>query len=120
MTSPMVDLDEFKAAWQRLDARLAAQQALAFQAFRDRRVHTLRRRLWPLYGGQVVQMAFGIAMLVFGIYGWRRNMATPHLVAAGVLAIIAGMISSAELFAVVAGVGAGAAGFVAGSLRGRW
>lgn len=85
MTGTPADLDDLKQLWQRLDARLAAQQALAFQAFRDRRLHTLRRRLWPLYGGQVVQMSFGIAMLVFGIYGWRRNMAIPHLVAAGLL-----------------------------------
>lgn len=85
MTSPMVDLDEFKAAWQRLDARLAAQQTLAFQAFRDRRLQTLRRRLWPLYGGQMLQLLFGIAMLVFGIYGWRRFPDTPHLIVAALL-----------------------------------
>lgn len=85
MTSPPVDLDDFKAAWQRLDARLAAQHALAFQAFRDRRLQTMRRRLWPLYGGQVVQLLFGIAMVAFGAYGWRRNSDVPHLVAAGLL-----------------------------------
>ena len=96
MTSPMVDLDEFKAAWQRLDARLAAQQTLAFQAFRDRRLQTLRRRLWPLYGGQVVQMSFGIAMVVFGVYGWRRHLATPHLVAAGLLVQMYGVVAIAS------------------------
>lgn len=85
MTSQTVDLDEFKAAWHRLDARLAAQQALAFQAFRDRRVHSLRRRLWPLYSGQVLQLLFGIAMVIFGVYGWRRNPDTPHLIVAGLL-----------------------------------
>lgn len=85
MTTPTVDLDAFKAAWQRLDARLVAQHALALQAFRDRRVQTLRRRLWPLYGGQVVQLLFGIAMVVFGADGWRRHAGVPHLVVAAVL-----------------------------------
>lgn len=84
MTAPM-DLDDFKQAWQRLDARLAAQQALAFQAFRDRRLQTLRRRLWPLYGGQVVQLMFGFAMIVVGVYGWRWNTGVAHLVGAGLV-----------------------------------
>ena len=96
MTSPTVDLDEFKAAWHRLDARLAAQQALAFQAFRDRRLQTLRRRLWPLYGGQIVQMLFGIAMIVLGVYGWRRNLSAWHLVIAGVLAQVYGVAAVAS------------------------
>ena len=48
MTDLPIDLDEFKRAWQDLDRRLAAQHALAFQVFRDGRVRSLRRRLWPL------------------------------------------------------------------------
>lgn len=96
MTSTPPELDDLKQLWQRLDARLAAQQTLAFQAFRDRRLQTLRRRLWPLYGGQIVQLAFGIAMLVFGVYGWRRNMATPHLVAAGLLVQVYGVAAIAS------------------------
>lgn len=83
MTSHPIDLDDFKQAWQRLDARLAQQNALAFQAFRDQRVQTMRRRLWPLYGGQVLQMLIGIALIVVGVYGWRRNLGVPHLVVAG-------------------------------------
>lgn len=83
MTEMSLDLDEFKQAWQRLDRRLAAQQALAFQAFRDGRVRSLRRRLWPLYGGQIVQMILGGVMTVIGMYGWSRNWPLPHLVAAG-------------------------------------
>lgn len=85
MTTSTSDLESFKQVWQRLDARLAAQQALAFAAFRDRRLQTLRRRLWPLYGGQILQALFGIAMIVLGVYGWRRNADAPHLVAAGLL-----------------------------------
>lgn len=83
MTTHSIDLDDFKQAWQRLDARLAQQNALAFEAFRDRRVQTMRRRLWPLYGGQVLQMLTGVALIVVGVYGWRRNLGVPHLVVAG-------------------------------------
>lgn len=85
MTNVSIDLDEFKQAWQRLDRRLAAQQALAFQAFRDGRVRTLRRRLWPLYGGQIVQMAVGSAMVAFGVYGWSRHWPMTPVVVAGAL-----------------------------------
>jgi serine/threonine-protein kinase len=83
MTNLPLELDEFKQAWQRLDRRLAAQEALAFQAFRDGRVRTLRRRLWPLYGGQVVQMALGCALIAAGVFGWSRHWRLPHLLAAG-------------------------------------
>lgn len=91
MTARPIDLDDFKQAWQQLDTRLAAQHALALQAFRDGRVKTMRRRLWPLYGGQVVQMLFGVVMIAFGVYGWRRNLAVPHLVVAGVVAQLYGV-----------------------------
>lgn len=91
MTTHPIDLDDFKQAWQRLDARLAQQNALAFQAFRDQRTQQMRRRLWPLYGGQIVQMLFGIAMIVLGVYGWRRNLSAVHLVVAGVLAQVYGV-----------------------------
>ncbi|MBL8144138.1 MAG: serine/threonine protein kinase [Acidobacteria bacterium] len=85
MTDVSLDLDEFKQAWQRLDRRLAAQQALAFQAFRDGRVRSLRRRLWPLYGGQIVQMLLALAFIVTGVFGWSRHGNLPHLVVAGVI-----------------------------------
>jgi serine/threonine-protein kinase len=84
MTNIPIDLDEFKEAWQRLDRRLAAQQALAFQVFRAGRVRSLRRRLWPLYGGQIVQLALGGALIAAGVSGWWRYPRLPHLVVAGV------------------------------------
>jgi serine/threonine-protein kinase len=85
MTDLPIDLDEFKLAWQSLDRRMAAQHALAFQVFRDGRLRSLRRRLLPLYGGQILQMVFGAAMAAAGVFGWSRYWPQPHLVAAGVL-----------------------------------
>jgi serine/threonine-protein kinase len=85
MTDVPLDLDEFKEAWRHLDRRLAAQQALAFQVFRDGRVRSLRRRLWPLYGGQCLQMALGSAMIAAGVFGWARHARLPHLIVAGVI-----------------------------------
>lgn len=96
MTTHSIDLDEFTQAWQRLDARLAEQNALAFQAFRDRRTQQMRRRLWPLYGGQIVQMLFGIAMIALGAYGWTRNEGVPHLVAAGMVVQVYGIAAIAS------------------------
>ena len=85
MTDVSLDLDEFKEAWQRLDRRLAAHQALAFQVFREGRVRSLRRRLWPLYGGQIAQVALGGAMIAAGVFGWARHAGLPHLVVAGAI-----------------------------------
>lgn len=83
MTASPTDLDDLKQVWQQIDRRLAAHHALAVQTFRDGRVTTLRRRLWPLAGGQALQMALGVALTVAGIYGWRRHLHAPHLVVAG-------------------------------------
>ena len=85
MTGVPLDLDEFKQAWQGLDRRLARQEAMAFQSARDTRLRTLRRRLWPLYGGQLVQIVFGVAMMLGGLFGWAAHLDLPHLVVAGVL-----------------------------------
>ena len=85
MTDTPLDLDQFKQAWQQLDRRLAAHEALAFQSFRDGRMRSLRRRLWPLYGGQIAQMAFGIACILVGVFAWSRHWPTLPVVAAGVV-----------------------------------
>jgi hypothetical protein len=83
MTDTAIDLDDFKEAWRRLDRRLDAQHALAFQVFRDGRIRSLRRRLWPLYGGQVLQSILGVVTIAAGVYGWGRHLDLPYLVVAG-------------------------------------
>lgn len=85
MTDVPFDLDEFKHAWRSLDRRLTAQHALAFQAFRDGRVRSLRRRLWPLHGGQIVQMLLGGVLILTGAFGWASHGDVPHLVVAGAI-----------------------------------
>jgi hypothetical protein len=85
MTDIPVDLDQFKQAWQRLDRRLTAQHAMAFGAFRTAHLRSMRWRLWPLYGGQFVQLALGVVMMAVGVAGWWGFARVPHLVVAGAL-----------------------------------
>ena len=44
MDIPM-ELDDFKSAWQSLDARLARQEQLQLAWLRDRKIHQARRNL---------------------------------------------------------------------------
>ena len=54
-----MELDEMKLAWQALDRRLAAQQAIQWQGFRDGRLERMQHRLRPLAWWLVVQIPLG-------------------------------------------------------------
>ena len=98
---PLDPLDEFREAWKRLDRAFAAQQALAFQVFREGRIRSLRRRLWPLYGGQIVQMILGAATIGAGVWGWTTYSSLPQLVVAGAILHVYGValvIAAARTF----------------------
>lgn len=72
MTSEDFELDDLKHAWKTLGEHLQRQNALQFAAFRERRVGAIRSNLRPLYWGQWMQMLFGIATVVAGVWLWRN------------------------------------------------
>lgn len=73
MTDTTMDIDDLKLGWQRLDQRLERQNALAFQAFKDSRVRRARVRMWPLYGGQILQMLVGAVIIVAAADVWATH-----------------------------------------------
>jgi serine/threonine-protein kinase len=82
MDIPM-ELDELKVAWRTLDRRLEQQNALSLKLLVDRRLDTLRSRLRPLYWGQMLQMLFGIVLVVAAAMFWTAHRQVPHLLLAG-------------------------------------
>ena len=80
-----MELDDFKSAWQALDARMARHDRLQLELLREQRLHRARRNLRPLLVGMALQAALGIGLVLLGIACWRQNLAAPGFVAAGIL-----------------------------------
>lgn len=86
-----MELDELKQTWQRLDAQLQRHDALAFEGWKDRRVDRARVGLRPLFWGQLVQMLFGMAVLLAGVSLWTSGRDVPVLLAAGLVLHVYGI-----------------------------
>ena len=79
-----MELDDFKAAWQTLDARLARQDALQLELLRGQKQVQARRQLRPLVFGMVLQALLGLGLVLLGIGCWRNNLDVPGLLATGI------------------------------------
>lgn len=80
-----MELDDFKNAWQALDARLARQDRLQLELLRGQRMDRARRNLRPLFVGMALQALLGAGLVVLGVACWTRNLGTPGLFATGIL-----------------------------------
>ena len=88
-----MELDDFKAAWQTLDARLARQDALQLELLRGQKQAQARRNLRPLVGGQVMQILLGIGLIVVGVACWSRNPDAITLFATGIAVHVFGVLN---------------------------
>ncbi len=79
-----MELDDFKSAWQALDARLAQQHALQLELLRGQRQAQARRNLRPLLFGMGLQALIGIGLVLLGVACWRQNLDSAGLFAAGI------------------------------------
>ena len=79
-----MELDDFKSAWQALDARLARHDRLQLELLRERRLDQARRNLRPLHVGLLFQGLLGVGLVVLGVACWKRNLDVPGLLAAGI------------------------------------
>lgn len=86
-----MELDELKLAWRTLDARLQQQESLALHAFHDRQSRRARLGLRPLFWGQLIQMLFGVAVLLLGVGIWTSTDGIPALIAAGLVLHVYGI-----------------------------
>lgn len=80
-----MELDDFKTAWQALDARLARHDRLQLALLHERRMDRARRNLRPLLAGMALQALLGIGLIVLGVGCWKQNLGTPGLFATGIL-----------------------------------
>lgn len=85
------DLHDLRQAWQQVDRRLVVQHRLAVQVYREGRLRALRWRWWPLYGGQILQIAAGLFTVAAGGYGWRHRGDGAIVVGSGVVLHVYGL-----------------------------
>ena len=90
-----MELDDFKSAWQTLDARLSRQDRLQLELLRERKLDNARRGLRSLVVGQSLQVLLGVGITVLGVACWSRNLDVPALFASGVLLHAFGVITAA-------------------------
>ena len=79
-----MELDDFKSAWQTLDARLARQDALQLELLRGHKQVQARRNLRPLVFGMALQALLGLGLVLLGVGCWRQNPDVPGLFVTGI------------------------------------
>lgn len=80
-----MELDDLKGAWQTLDRRLQQQHDLNLQLFRQGKLERMKSGLRPLFWGQVLQMLFGAAIVLWAGASWPGHRDVPHVLVAGLL-----------------------------------
>lgn len=79
-----LDMHTLERAWQGLDTRLASQ-ALELRALREHgALSGARARLRLVSAGQVVQLAFALAIVLWAGSYWFEHLETPHLAVFGI------------------------------------
>ena len=90
-----MDTDELKAAWQALERRMTLQDQLSLHLFREGRLEKARHSLRPLFWGQLIQIAFGVAMIVLGVSCWTPHRDLPVLLVSGIIVHAYGVATTA-------------------------
>ncbi|MCY7353748.1 MAG: serine/threonine protein kinase [Lysobacter sp.] len=112
----IMELDDFKQAWQTLDARLERQNALNLRLYTDGKLEKARSGLRPLVWGQALQMVFGVLLMLLAGSFWVDHRGVLPLLVSGLIVhayglaitviggITLGMISRIDYAAPVLGI----------------
>jgi hypothetical protein len=80
-----MELDDLKQQWQALDRKLDRSLALNVRLLTETRTRRSKLRLLPLLLLQPLQLAFGIALIVYFARFWIANLDSPPLAASGMV-----------------------------------
>jgi hypothetical protein len=80
-----MELDDFKTAWQALDRRGERQELAGADLRRAWGARQARRRLRPLWLGQVVQLLLGVAIIMAAVAFWTARRDNLHLMICGLM-----------------------------------
>jgi len=79
-----MELDDFKAAWNTLDARLTRHERLQIELLRGQQLDRARCNLRPLLAGMALQALLGFGLALLGLACWKQNIGTPGPFIAGI------------------------------------
>ena len=88
-----MNLEEMQLVWKQLDSRLERQELIVRMELRDRRLNRARLGLRPLFWGQVLQILFGVLVILLAVAHWTAFRYTPHQLAAGVIVHVYGVLT---------------------------
>lgn len=89
----LMELDELKSAWQRLDQQLQQQHRLDLQVFRQAKLDRMKSGLRPLFWGQIAQIAFGLPFIALAVLLWASGPQGIAVIAAGVVVHVYGVVT---------------------------
>jgi hypothetical protein len=89
----IMELDDLKSAWQILDRRLEQQAALNLHIFKQGKLDRMRSTLRPLFWGQILQIFFGVAMVLLAVSFWTQHRDVPHLLFTGLIVHVYGVVT---------------------------
>lgn len=87
-----MELEDMKRAWAELDLRQDGMEALLRMDFHDRRLHRTRSALRPLFWGQILQIAIGVAFSIWAGAFWTTHWQPLHLLVCGLLVHAYGLL----------------------------
>lgn len=87
-----MELDDMKLAWQAFGAQLERQHALQMRIVREHGLDKLRRSLLPLRVGQSLQIAFGVAVMLWGVLFWSTHTGDWKAMACGIVVQVYGIL----------------------------
>ncbi|WP_256645422.1 serine/threonine protein kinase [Thermomonas paludicola] len=90
----IMELDDFKSAWQTLDQRLQLNNALKLHELRERTLARTRGSLRPIYWGQIAQiLLIGVPAIVLAGALWMSKPAFVSVIVAGVALHLYGVLT---------------------------
>lgn len=99
-----MELDELKQTWQLLDRHLQQQNTLQLAILHEQKTGRIRSSLRPLFRGQVAQIAFGIVMLIAGLWLWRHLGDVTAILVAGIAVQAYGIVTIIAAGVVLEGI----------------
>ncbi len=99
-----MELDELKQTWQLLDRHLHQQNTLQLAILHEQKTGRIRSSLRPLFRGQVAQIAFGIVMLIAGLWLWRHLGDVTAILVAGIVVQAYGIVTIIAAGVVLEGI----------------
>ena len=101
----IMELDELKTAWQRLDQQLQKQHRLDLQQFRQAKLDRMESGLRPLFWGQIAQIAFGLLFIALAALLWASHPQGAAVIAAGIVVHAYGVVTVIAASVVLAQLG---------------